>query len=113
MSAVQIAGQNLANQVQAQTEQQRFAAQKDLGMAQMLTSGSPNFSKGGQNISQDGAKVNYFGKTQGMSAEGGSEYSQNPVAIASVWGDGMARSDLIKRVTANGNPGYYGPSERA
>ncbi|KAI4164971.1 MAG: hypothetical protein LQ342_001247 [Letrouitia transgressa] len=105
MSAGQIAGQNLANQLQADTERQRISAQKELGMAQILTGGIPNSSKGGQNISQDGAKVNYFDKTQ---SEGGlvtdgptSQYSRNPAALATVWGDGMSRSALVQVVSSN------------
>ncbi|KAL8652637.1 MAG: hypothetical protein Q9210_002563 [Variospora velana] len=94
----------------------QYATLRNSGMAQMVTGGSPNFNKGGQNISQDGANVNYFDQTQGQS-EGGSglegQYSQYPAAIASLWGGGMPRSDLIKKVSSQLHPGYYGPTGRA
>ncbi|KAL8925785.1 MAG: hypothetical protein Q9208_003282 [Pyrenodesmia sp. 3 TL-2023] len=106
ISAGQLASQNLANQWQALTEQQRIAAQKDLGMAQLMTGGSANPSKGGQNISQDGAKVNYFDKTQD---EGYTEY---PAALASVWGDEMSRLALLRKVAGNGS-GTFGHNEAA
>ena len=108
MSAGQIAGQNLANQLQASTEMQRIAAQKELGMAQLLTGASAN--KGTRNISQDGAKVNYFDKTQadpsesGPFSDPGDRYSQNPAARTALWGDPLPTSDLLGKMV---NPWSY------
>jgi hypothetical protein len=72
-SAGQQASVNMANTLQANTERQRIQAQKDVTMAQMSASASNN-SKGGQNHSQDGAKVNYF---DSMAAKNGVSSGNN------------------------------------
>jgi hypothetical protein len=75
-TAGQQAGTNMSNLLQANTERQRIAAQMLTELAKTAASmytggavgGGGSGISGGSNHSQDGAKINYFDKTQGSSA---------------------------------------------
>lgn len=122
-SAGQQASANMQAMMLANTERQRIKAQKDVAMAR-LAQGLSNNSKGGENHSLDGAKINYFDSQQkagaaGTTADGataaaaggtgaaghggGSSIrpfdlsSSNPAFNAAVWGDGAPRSAILQR----------------
>lgn len=147
-TAGQQAGTNMNNLLKANTERQRIAAEMITSLAKTAASaytgglaGGGGGISGGGNHSQDGAKINYFDKTQGQTPAGGGNaggggvvspisgggqsggggstngsstngsstngtrggYSQNPAALASVWGDGEPRSGLINKLVDSFN----------
>lgn len=85
-AAAQQAGTNQQNQMQATTERQRIAADmvKDLARtaASVYTGGAAGGGSGGNlaggNHSQDGAKINYFDKTQGAAPPSSSSGGGGP-----------------------------------
>ncbi len=134
-TAGQQAGTNMNSLLQANTERQRIAAEMITSLAKTaasaytggLAGGGGGGISGGGNHSQDGAKINYFDKTQGQAPAGSSSsgggavaplsgggsssgggmasagfvpasYTQNPAALAATWGDGEPRSSLIRSV---------------
>jgi hypothetical protein len=76
-TAGQQAGTNMNNLLQATAEKQRVAADLIASVAKtaasLYTGGAAGggISSGGGNHSQDGAKINYFDKTQGQTGAGG------------------------------------------
>jgi hypothetical protein len=76
-TAGQQAGTNMNNLLQAAAEKQRVAADLVASVAKtaasLYTGGAAGggISSGGGNHSQDGAKINYFDKTQGQTGAGG------------------------------------------
>jgi len=134
-TAGQQAGTNMNSLLTANTERQRIAAEMITSLAKTaasmytggLAGGGGGGISGGGNHSQDGAKINYFDKTQGQgssqssggnsgggvvspvvgggsssggsSAGGvGSSYSQNPAALAATWGDSQPRSNVVGQI---------------
>ncbi|GFN30044.1 hypothetical protein [Paenibacillus xylaniclasticus] len=133
-TAGQQAGENMNNLLKANTERQRIAAEMITSLAKTaasvysggLAGGGGGGISGGSNHSQDGAKINYFDKTQGQNgaasggasgggggavapvsgggsssggtpAGGGAGYSQNPAALAATWGDSQSRSGVVSQ----------------
>jgi hypothetical protein len=127
------AGTNMNNLLKANTERQRIAAEMITSLAKTaasmytggLAGGGGGGISGGGSHSQDGAKINYFDKTQGQggsqssggssggavtpvggggSSSGGSNagnvggYSQNPAALAATWGDSQPRSNVVGQI---------------
>lgn len=94
-TAGQQAGTNMNNLLQANTERQRIAAEMITSLAKTaasmytggLAGGGGGGISGGSNHSQDGAKINYFDKTQGQ-ASGASATSSGGGAVAPVSGGG-------------------------
>lgn len=133
-TAGQQAGTNMNSLLTANTERQRIAAEMITSLAKTaasmytggLAGGGGGGISGGGSHSQDGAKINYFDKTQGQggsqssggssggsvspvggggsssggtSAGGaGSNYSQNPAALAATWGDSQPRSNVVGQI---------------
>ncbi|HSV65019.1 MAG TPA: hypothetical protein VLJ59_03800 [Mycobacteriales bacterium] len=78
-TAGQQAGENMNNLLKANTERQRIAAEMVTDLARTAASaytggalGGGGGHGGGGSHSQDGAKINYFDRTQGQGAAGGS-----------------------------------------
>jgi hypothetical protein len=94
-TAGQQAGTNMNSLLQANTERQRIAAEMITSLAKTAASAytggavgaGGGISGGGGNHSQDGAKINYFDKTQGQTpADGGNSGG----AVAPVGGGGQS-----------------------
>ncbi len=93
-TAGQQAGQNMNSLLQANTERQRIAAEMITSLAKTAASmytggaaggGGSGISAGGGH-SQDGAKINYFDKTQGQSGAGAASPSGGGAVVPSSGG---------------------------
>ncbi|BBH18671.1 hypothetical protein Back11_00160 [Paenibacillus baekrokdamisoli] len=96
-TAGQQAGTNMNSLLQANTERQRIAAEMITSLAKTaasvysggLAGGGGGGISGGSNHSQDGAKINYFDKTQGQATAGGSN-AVGGSAVTPVGGGGQS-----------------------
>ncbi len=105
------AGTNMNNLLKANTERQRIAAEMITSLAKTAASaytggaiGAGGGISGGGNHSQDGAKINYFDKTQGQTpassnANGGS--SVTPVSGGGQSGGGGSASNGSNPINGN------------
>jgi hypothetical protein len=134
-TAGQQAGTNMENLLKANTERQRIAAEMVTSLAKTAASAYTGGAipagggiSGGGGSSQQGAKINYFDKTQGGGAAGGGAagggngsgpqgapvtggashggepngagggFSQNPAALQALWGDTQSPSNMMERM---------------
>ncbi|MWC27108.1 hypothetical protein [Paenibacillus sp. MMS18-CY102] len=97
-TAGQQAGTNMNSLLTANTERQRIAAEMITSLAKTaasvytggLAGGGGGGISGGGNHSQDGAKINYFDKSQGQSGSGGSGSGGSGGAVSPVGGGGSS-----------------------
>ena len=107
-TAGQQAGTNMNSLLQANTERQRIAAEMITSLAKTAASAytggvvgaGGGISGGGVNHSQDGAKINYFDKTQGQTPAG--EGNSGNGAVTPVGGGGQSGGGKAGGFSANG-----------
>jgi hypothetical protein len=118
-TAGQQAGTNMNSLLQANTERQRIAAEMITSLAKTAASvytggkagGGGGGISGGSNHSQDGAKINYFDKTQGQTPANGSNSGGGGV-VTPVGGGGQSGGggNAGGGSSANGNSNSNGSS---
>jgi len=115
-TAGQQAGTNMNNLLQAAAEKQRVAADLIASVAKtaasLYTGGAAGagISSGGGNHSQDGAKINYFDKTQGQTGAGGGNTGGGG-AVTPAGGGGKSGGGITAGGSGTGGAGTNSTSD--
>lgn len=117
------AGTNMNNLLKANTERQRIAAEMITSLAKTAASaytggaiGAGGGISGGSGHSQDGAKINYFDKTQGQTSAGSTASGAGaiaPVSGGSQSGGGNANGSSNGSFSSNGTGSSYSQNPAA